>query len=76
MKAYTLNAPKARDIKARRKRERKDAAAALTLAIALTVYGLAGISLANGNPRALIYLAIALAACVPPLIYLNRRDPR
>ena len=76
MRPNTLNTPKGKDIAARRKRQRTEALLALILFVALAIFTLAGISLANGNTHAVIYIGLALVGAIPAIIYLNKEEEK
>lgn len=76
MRENTLFSPRAKEIEERHKRQRIEAALALTLFVAIAVIILAGISFANGNAKALIFIAAAVLASIPALIYVNRQEEK
>ena len=76
MRANTLTTPKGKDIAARRKRQRIEAILALILFVALAVFALAGISLANGNTKAIYFMGLSLTGAIPAIIYLNKEEEK
>ena len=76
MKPNTLTTPNKKEIHQRRVRQRIEAVLALLLFVCIAVFGLAGISLANGNTKAIIYICISLAGTIPAIIYLNKEEAK
>ena len=76
MKPNTLNTPNKKEINERKVRQRIEAILALLLFVCLAVFGLAGISLANGNTKAIIYIGLSLVGAIPAIIYLNKEEAK
>lgn len=76
MRDNTLMNPRRRDLSARRRRQIIEMILAVFLFAALSVMILAGISFANGNYKAVFYVAASVILTVPALIYLNKQEAK
>lgn len=76
MRDNTLMNPRRRDLSARRRRQIIEMILAVFLFAALSVMILAGIAFANGNYKAVLYVAASVILTVPALIYLNKQEAK
>ena len=76
MRDNTLMNPRRKDLHERRRRQIIEMILAVFLFAALSVMILAGISFANGNYKAVLYVAASVVLTVPALIYLNKQEAK
>ena len=76
MRDNTLMNPRRKDLHERRRRQIIEMILSVFLFAALSVMILAGIAFANGNYKAVLYVAASVILTVPALIYLNKQEAK